>query len=58
MNGKESNRLIGEINSALYKFGVRYAAVELRSVGISRYEVIVNGRVFGIWDSARKTFVD
>ncbi len=49
---------INEIKSALEILGV-HGRITLRPVAdLDRIVVSVNGEYFGVWDSARKTFVD
>ena len=50
--------LINEIRSALEILGI-HGRITLRPiVDLDRIEVSVNGEYFGVWDRAKKTFVD
>lgn len=46
------------IIARLEKLGYEVNGLELRTISDGRVRVIVNGKVVGIWDEARKTFVD
>lgn len=50
--------LINEITAALAILGVSGKVTLRPIVDLDRIEVSVNGEYFGVWDSARKTFVD
>lgn len=48
-----------EIKEAMKELGYRDGTrVEIKSAGFDRYELYVDGKTFGIWDSQKKTFVD
>ena len=49
---------VKDILDGLEKLGYEVGDFELRTVSDGRVQVIVNGEVVGIWDGARKTFVD
>ena len=46
-----------ELIEALYGLGIT-GNVKIRHIDLNRTEVYVDGKYFGIWDDARKTFVD
>lgn len=46
-----------KVAMALLRLGIT-GAITIVNVGISRYEVIVDGEYFGIYDTNRVTFVD
>lgn len=49
---------VKDILDGLEKLGYEVGDFELRTVSDGRVQVIVDGGVVGIWDEARKTFVD
>lgn len=54
MNGNSVKYII----AGLEKLGYEVNGLELRTISDGRVRVVVNGKVIGIWDEARKTFVD
>ncbi len=46
-----------DLHSALAKLGIK-GTITTRQISAERIAVWVNGEYFGIWDTARKTFVD
>jgi len=54
----EDKKLKKEIRIALELLGYQNFKYELKHRDCSYYDVYVNGKPFGIWDSRKKTFVD
>lgn len=58
------NGIIDQINKALDELGIHEADVRIipvepgRYEATDRYKVYLGNKFFGVWDGARKTFVD
>lgn len=48
---------MSQIKQALITLGVR-GKVQITGLGLSRYEVKVNSKRFGVYDTNKNTFVD